>query len=94
MHGMAAAVQAERQRFCLLTAPCPSLQSATRILSGSSKLWIRRGNCSAFARRLYFIFIGRSYNWQRMSKIYTKTLGGGHRGVDAEELLWNVRGMV
>ncbi|CAM9736567.1 unnamed protein product [Laminaria digitata] len=34
------------------------------------------------------------YNWQRMSKIYVKTLGGGARAVDAEELLWDVRGMV
>lgn len=36
----------------------------------------------------------REYNWERMSKIYGKTLGGGNRGVDAEELLWDVRGMI
>lgn len=35
-----------------------------------------------------------SYDWQRKSKIYMKTLGGGVRDVDAEELLWDVRGMV
>ncbi|CAM9472493.1 unnamed protein product [Ectocarpus sp. 4 AP-2014] len=35
-----------------------------------------------------------SYNWERMSKIYHKTLGGGVRAVDAEELLWDVRGMI
>ncbi|CAM9958119.1 unnamed protein product [Ectocarpus sp. 12 AP-2014] len=35
-----------------------------------------------------------SYNWERMSKIYHKTLGGGARAVDAEELLWDVRGMI
>ncbi|CAM9347615.1 unnamed protein product, partial [Hapterophycus canaliculatus] len=35
-----------------------------------------------------------SYNWERRSKIYLKTLGGGARAVDAEELLWDVRGMV
>lgn len=29
-----------------------------------------------------------------MSKIYHKTLGGGVRAVDAEELLWDVRGMI
>eukprot|EP00752_Nemacystus_decipiens_P001827 g1764.t1 len=35
----------------------------------------------------------KTYNWERMSKIYHKTLGGGARAVDAEELLWDVRGM-
>lgn len=37
--------------------------------------------------------IARLYNWERMSKIYVKTLGGTFRDVDAEELLWNVQGM-
>lgn len=43
---------------------------------------------------IVFVIGPRSYNWQRMSKIYVKTLGGGARAVDAEELLWGVRGML
>lgn len=38
--------------------------------------------------------ISRTYDHDRKSKIYTKTLGGGSRAVDAEELLWDVRGMM